>query len=402
VSKNITLFGIFPSSWSVFDFSKVVFFQEGPGLRNWQWTNEGMKVINVTNILQDGSIDVNNTDRYISINEFRERYTHFAVELNDIVIASSGNTYGKIGRVRFNHLPLMMNTSVVRFHSADKKILDDDYLYSFLRSHLFMNQVEMFVVGSAQPNFGPIHLKQMKIPLPPLETQRKIAAVLSAYDDLIENNTRRIKLLEEAAQSLYREWFVEFRFPGCEDVLLVESDMGIIPEGWEIIPLGEILRLEYGKGLRKDERVFGEYPVYGSSGVIDTHSQYIVDGPGIIVGRKGNVGAIFWSETPFYPIDTTYYVATDFSLYYMYYNLLNQTFIDTHVAVPGLSRDMAYSVDFVKPTSDLIHKFDKFIAENFDEQHILRQKNQILREVQNRLLPRLVSGEVDVSELEVL
>ena len=78
---------------------------------------------------------------------------------------------------------------------------------------------------------GPSHLKMMEIPVPPLPTQRKIAAVLSAYDDLIENNTRRIKILEEMAQAIYREWFVEFRFPGHEGVPMVESELGLIPQG---------------------------------------------------------------------------------------------------------------------------------------------------------------------------
>ena len=77
---------------------------------------------------------------------------------------------------------------------------------------------------------------------PPLNTQRKIAAVLSAYDDLIENNTRRIEILEEMAQAIYREWFVEFRFPGHEQVPMVESELGLIPQGWEVVKISDIVR----------------------------------------------------------------------------------------------------------------------------------------------------------------
>lgn len=207
----------------------VVFFQEGPGLRNWQWTNEGMKVINVTNILGDGNVDVSNTDKYISINEFEERYSHFAIDSGDIVVASSGNTYGKVGRIFDNHLPLMMNTSVVRFHSNDTSRLDDGFLYVFLRSRQFKNQIERFVTGGAQPNFGPTHIKKMWISLPPISIQKKMANIVKSYDDLIENNRRRIELLEQAARLLYKEWFVHFRFPGHEHVKMVDG----VPEGWE-------------------------------------------------------------------------------------------------------------------------------------------------------------------------
>lgn len=166
-TKDLNGFGTVPGSWEVITLPDVVFFQEGPGLRKWQWTESGMKVINVTNILGDGTIDTSNTTRFIAIEEYEKTYRHFAVDAGDIVVASSGNTYGKVGRISAKDLPLMMNTSVIRFRSSDRGRLDDDFLYAFLRSEVFRNQVESFVIGSAQPNFGPTHLKRMVMPLPP-------------------------------------------------------------------------------------------------------------------------------------------------------------------------------------------------------------------------------------------
>jgi len=99
------------------------------------------------------------------------------------------------------------------------------------------------------------------------------------------------------ARLLYREWFVHFRFPGHEQVAMVDSPLGPIPEGWEMRQLGDVIELAYGKGLRKSDRIPGTYPVYGSSGVVDYHNESLVEGPGIIVGRKGNVGTVFWSDT---------------------------------------------------------------------------------------------------------
>src|SRR5438046_4266282 len=146
------------------------------------------------------------------------------------------------------------------------------------------------------------------VPLPPLPTQRHIASILSAYDDLIENNTRRIKILEEMAQMIYREWFVNFRFPGHENVRMVDSELGPIPEGWDATTVGNVLTLEYGKALKEPDRHGGPIPVYGSSGVVGHHSERLTSGPGIIVGRKGNVGSVFLCQSDFWVIDPAYYV----------------------------------------------------------------------------------------------
>lgn len=145
------------------------------------------------------------------------------------------------------------------------------------------------------------------VALPSLPVQRKVADILSAYDDLIENNCRRMALLEEATRQLYREWFVCLRFPGHEHTRITYG----VPEGWEFKPIGEVITLNYGKALKEENRIEGPTPVYGSSGVVGSHSEALVPGPGIVVGRKGNVGSVFWSDTPFWPIDTVYFVSPE-------------------------------------------------------------------------------------------
>jgi type I restriction enzyme, S subunit len=187
----------------------VAWFQEGPGLRKWQWVDDGIKVINGRNIKLSGLLDVDNTDKYVSWSEFKQKYTHFEIESGDIVVSSSG-TLGKVARISDQHLPMMMNTSVIRFRASDPDVLDDGFLFAWLRSPAFLGQALAMATGSAQQNFGPSHLKQMMISLPPLPIQKRIAAILSAYDDLIEVNTRRIAILEEMARRIYEEWFGRF------------------------------------------------------------------------------------------------------------------------------------------------------------------------------------------------
>ncbi len=242
-------------------------------------------------------------------------------------------------------------------------------------------------------------LKQMPISVPPLKTQRKIASILSTYDNLIENNTRRIKILEEMAQTIYREWFVDFRFPGHEQVKMVDSPLGKIPEGWENCTVKDVIELRYGKALKAVNRKDGPFPVYGSSGVIGCHSDCLVNAPGIIVGRKGNVGSVHWSDIDFFPIDTAYYVKTDLSLFYVFYNFQHQNFINNDAAVPGLNRNQAYSLPFVKPSAEILKYFDGFCGPLFKELKVLNNKNENLRQSRDLLLPKLVSGAINVLEM---
>ena len=235
--------------------------------------------------------------------------------------------------------------------------------------------------------------------VPTLPIQRRIAGILSAYDELIENSQRRIKILESMARALYREWFVHFRFPGHESVPRVPSPLGEIPKGWEVRRLGEILELNYGKALKKEDRHDGPYPVYGSSGIVGTHDASLVKGPGIIVGRKGNVGSVFWCDDDFFVIDTAYFVTSALPLRFLFYVLPTLNFINSDAAVPGLSRHQAYSLELPVPPADLLAKFCD-VADSI-ERHAIKLQRQIktLRRTRDLLLPRLLSGQIDVETL---
>lgn len=372
-------YGLQSSGCPLNKLTDYVFFQEGPGLRNWQWKSEGMKVINITNILGEGIVDTSNTDRHISMSEFYKSYQHFEVQEGDIVIASSGWSYGKVGRIKANNLPLMMNTSVIRFKSNDPNILDDDYLYYFLASPYMKRQIDALITVADKPNFGPYHIKRMSIPLRSIEKQRSIGSILKAYDDSIENNLRRIRLLEEAAR--------------CEYKMMMEESESIK----NITKIGEVLALNYGKALKSTERTPGNYPVYGSSGIVGTHEKYLIEGPGIILGRKGNVGSVFWTNENFYPIDTVYYISSGLSLYFLYHNLkYDQYFDNSDAAVPGLNRNHALSNKIKIPSTKSLELFDHSCKVYFDFVYNLEKQNKQLRQARNILLPKLMSGEIEV------
>jgi type I restriction enzyme S subunit len=199
-------------------------------------------------------------------------------------------------------------------------------------------------------------------------------------------------LLEDSARQLYREWFVRLRFPGHEHTPIVDG----VPQGWERKTLGESITLNYGKALKAELRVEGDYPVYGSSGIVGTHEEPLVKGPAIVLGRKGNVGSVYWSSKSFFPIDTVYFVSPESSSLYLYYVLKHMHFISTDVAVPGLNRDFAYSRPMLHPPETLLRSFHETVDPIHAQFDKLDETNQKLRQARDLLLPRLMSGELAV------
>jgi type I restriction enzyme S subunit len=194
-------------------------------------------------------------ERYITLEEFTSKYKHFSIEEDDIVLASSGNTIGKLGRIKKQHLPAIVNTSTIRFNnriSRDK--IDMNYLYAYLRSKYFKNQLFSYATGSAQPNVGPTHIKKMYISYPVLSTQKIIGEILSSLDDKIELNNKINKELESLAQLLFKRWFMDFEFPNengepykSSGGEMVDSELGEIPKGWNLKTLKEEFNLNMGQ-----------------------------------------------------------------------------------------------------------------------------------------------------------
>ena len=229
-----------PAGWKWVKLQDVAFYQEGPGLRKWQWTQHGMKVVNVTNILKDGSINIDNTDKFISLDEFEATYKHFAVEEGDILLVSSGSSYGKVSRIEAHHLPLMMNTSVIRLHSLNTLVLNDIYLLSYLKTVQFKRELDELVTGAAQKNFGPSHLSKISIPLPPLEEQKRIAGILNKAEGIKKLREEADKKTQELIPAIFHE-MVGSRIKKGEE----------LPTGWKWVKLGDVCEVKGGKRLPK-------------------------------------------------------------------------------------------------------------------------------------------------------
>lgn len=182
----------------------VLWFQEGPGVRNTQYTSSGIKLLNVANLV-DGKVDLSTSNRYISEDEAYGKYSHFLVDEGDFIIASSGIQVDyfekKMGFIDSSHLPLCMNTSTIRFKVIDKDVLDIRYFMYYLKTDYFKNQLAQQITGSAQLNFGPSHLKRMFIPMIEINNQRSIVATLDKVTALIDMHKRQLELLNELVKS---------------------------------------------------------------------------------------------------------------------------------------------------------------------------------------------------------
>jgi type I restriction enzyme, S subunit len=347
--------------------------------------------------VSDGAIHYEDA-RQITEADFRDTHRRTKLEPWDILITNSG-TIGRMALAPANDL-----TSRTTFQKSVailkpiKEKANPRFLFYMLQAE--RDRLIAFAGGTAQKNLLLRDLRAFKVNVPCLSTQCHVASILSAYDDLIENNTRRIKILEQMVQMLYQEWFIDFRFPGHEKVKMVESELGPIPQDWTVKKLGDVVKLEYGKALKAEDRTGGRIPVFGSSGVVGYHSEKLVPGPGIVVGRKGNVGSVFFCDRDFWVIDTAYYVVTSMPLHYIYFNLLTQNFLNNDAAVPGLNRNQAHSLPIVVPDTDTLDAFENIVEPMFKMKVCLETRNANLRQTRDLLLPKLVSGDVSVGQLE--
>lgn len=197
----------FSGEWETYDLKEMVWFQEGPGVRNYQFTSRGVKLLNGTNI-QFGVLDLDKTDRYISDKEAFGWYSHFLVDEGDILIACSGISVArfdeKVTIAENHHLPLCMNTSTMRFKMKSCMIYKDFFMH-FLKSNDFKNQIGGQATGSAQLNFGPSHVEKVTMEIPEIEEQKAIAQILSDMDKEIDALESKKAKYERVKQGMMQE-----------------------------------------------------------------------------------------------------------------------------------------------------------------------------------------------------
>ena len=346
----------------------------------------------------------------------------------DIVVTQRG-TLGQVGLIPEDspHSKFVVSQSQMKL-TVDRSKADPLFVYYALKSPVGQHEIHSRAITAGVPHINLSLFQKLQMPMPPLPIQRKIVAILSAYDDLIENNNRRIKLLEEMAQRIYREWFVDFRYPGHESVPLVDSELGPVPEGWAAQTLGDSCSLMQAGGTPSRGN-----PRYWTDGTVDWFkTTELQDGflqasrekvaEAAIKDRKTRVFpkgailmAIYGSPTVgrlgvltepgacnqaalamvgcTIPQVVLYYALTELRTHF---NSIAQG-----AAQQNISKQKVEETLVVCPPTELCKLAENFIAPMWEQQKTLSLVNSRLQGGRNILLPRLISGEIDVTNLDI-
>ena len=334
-----------------------------------------------TSNIKNGKIDFDSANR-VSYETYLEWTKRMKPDEGDIILAREAPV-GEVGYVPKNKIVCLGQRTVLIKPNID--YIDSKYLLYYLTNGETKYDLISRSTGSVVEHLNVKDIKDYPLTIiESLPEQRAIASVLSSLDDKIYLLHRQNKTLEAMAETLFRQWFVE----GAD-------------EGWEKGTLDDVIELIYGKGLKKEIRTGTGYPVIGSSGVVGYHSEFLVEGPGIVIGRKGTLGKVIYLWDNFFPIDTTYYIKSKVEstgLLYEYFLLktLNFEEMNSDSAVPGLNRDIALSTEVNIAPLDKLSEFNQFTSTFINK--LRRNVKQIstLEKLRNTLLPKLMSGEIRV------
>jgi len=308
-----------------------------------------------------------------------------------------------------------------------EKDLDRVFLYYLLLADTTRSQLRATATGSTVRHTAPVRIYDVRVSLPPVDVQRTVGSVLRAIDDLIENNRRRTELLEQIAQAVYREWFVHFRYPGHEDATFVDSPLGPVPEGWEVRPLRAITTLERTslQPSRFPEEHFDHYsiPAFDSSalptsdlGTSIKSGKYVVTSSAVLVSKLNPRVERIWlvePDTARRSIASTEFLVlrpvSGLSLEFVYLlarsasfqERLQQLSAGTSTSHQRAKPDDFMAIDIAVPPTALVTDVTEVVRAQLRMSRMLRSENFRLAAKRDLLLPKLVSGQIDVSRLDL-
>lgn len=278
----------------------------------------------------------------------------------------------------------------------DKSRADSRFYFYFFRSYYGRAAVRSIAKQVGAAGLPGSKLAGLLVPAPTLLEQARIADTLSAYDDLIDNNRRRTKLLEDSVRLLFDEWFVRLRFPGHPPHTYFNG----VPEGWHRLPLEQVLFLQRGFDLPTQDREEGPVPIYGATGINGFHNVAKVSGPGIVTGRAGSLGVVHFVPGDFWPLNTSLWVkefrraSPRFAVHLL--RSMNLERYGQGATMPMLDRKVVHQVEVLLPPADLMARFESIATDVHDQIDVLQRQIQKLAAARDLLLPRLMSGELPV------
>ncbi len=360
-----------------------------------EWASEGYRALSALNVKTGGLVA---EDKIRFVNEdLYHKWMKQEVNRGDILITSEA-PFGQVLQWNSDEkIVLSQRLFAIRI----KTDVDKRYVYYYMTSQPFQGELKARATGSTVEGLRQPALMKCRLSLPELPLQHRIASILSTYDTLIENNTKRIRLLEKMAENLYKEWFVRFRFPGHENV---EMENGL-PKGWKRSSLSDVCVFKRGKNITSSEMEEGNVPVI-SAGLEPSgyHSCSNVKGTNVTMSSSGaNAGYIAIHDSDIWAADCSYIEETTTANIFYVYELLNNIRSVINNFQRGAAQPHVYPKDvnrikLILPSENLMQKANARLEMMHKEIHNLQHQNSLLARQRDLLLPRLISGKLEVKE----
>ncbi|MFA4999215.1 MAG: restriction endonuclease subunit S [Parcubacteria group bacterium] len=376
-------------TYSIKDFGRVVTGKTPSKDRPDEWGG-GVDFITPTDIKTDDKFYINHNRKLSDVGE--DRFERMIVPPNSILVTCIGT----IGKVIMNKDKALtnqqINTVVVENEGFDRD-------YAFYRILSLVPLIKSLAIGSTMPIINKSAFEEIEFEAPDLLTQNKISSILSAYDAKIENNNGIIKNLETMAQTIFDEWFINFRFPGYEKAKFVDSELGEIPEGWEVLKLGDIFDIKYGRNLPTSQiSIRGSFPVYGAGGVIGFYEKKNVDEKVILITCRGNGSGTIWrTNGEGFVTNNSFIILPSDNFNYINfistYFLLKNSNISSALsgsAQPQITIDGLSPVETVFPQRELLDGFQRSTTAMFNLIDKLLEENIFLKLQRDQLLKKLI------------
>lgn len=386
MSSKKTTIGSCPAHWDVVKFSKVAELQHGYQFRTTDFTEQGIKILKITQIKDNGCIDISSCS-YIDSKRLKTFESNI-VKKGDILMALSGATIGKIGRYNSDEI-VLQNYRVGNFVPHDERVLNKDYFYHFLSTEKVYFQILANQNQSAQENVGKEDIHNILVFLPPLPEQTAIASVLNSLDNKIDLLHRQNATLEKMAETLFRKWFVE------------EAK-----EEWEVVKLGNFIHPKKGKNITKSEAIEGEFPVVaGGLEPSCFHHQSNTKAPVVTISASGaNAGFVRLYNNPVWSSDSSFIDETITPYVYFFYVFLkmNQDLLfdkQEGSAQPHIYPSHIMELEISNMPESAIKRFETEVKPMFEKIKSNQTQIRTLTALRDTLLPKLMSGEVRLNTM---
>ena len=394
------------SEWKKEKLGDYVEVLSGFAFKSKDFTSEGVPVIKIKNI-SPPNVSLEDLS-YVPMTIVTQN-PRYILSRGDVLIAMTGShinqiasVVGRVGRIRYDVLSVL-NQRVGKIVNKDDKKSSLDFVYYYLSQYEVKVELAQKAGGAAnQANISPKDIKDLMFPCPPVETQHRIATILSRYESLIENYQKQIKLLEEAAQRLYKEWFVDLHFPGHENTKIVDG----VPEGWEKKKVGEIAIISAGGDkpdvVTEEQTTECQVPIYSNGttkeGLYGYTNKSSNTAGSITVSARGSIGFACLRMHDYFSIVRLISIKpqNNVDLMYLFQFTKVHTFMSNGAAQQQLTVPMVKAIDVVYPAESLLEAFENVVLPLYQKVQSLQSQLRLLTEARDRLLPKLLSGEITV------